>query len=662
MQSIVFSAGILVVSGLLAAVLSRSGRLSQGIALAGVWIASALALQPVIACIGNGAALSLKCGWNVPWGSFNLSLDGLSAFFLIPIIILSPLTALYGVRYLSHAGKPLGAVWFFFNTLVASMIVLVAANNGMVFLMAWEVMAMSSFFLVMFDHEHLRVRKAGWIYLVATHIGTAFLLAFFALMGAYAGSLDFERIAGTAFSPVTAGTLFVLALIGFGTKAGFIPLHVWLPEAHPAAPSHVSSLMSGVMIKMGIYGLLRALTLLGNPPAVWGWTLVVVGAVSGILGVAFALAQHDLKRLLAYHSVENIGIITLGIGTGLLGVAWHEPSLALLGFGGGILHVLNHAVFKGLLFLGAGSVVYGGGSLDIDRCGGLLKRMPWTGVTFLIGAAAISGLPPLNGFISEFFIYSAGFQGALTGSANAVMLAAVILVSLALIGGLAAACFTKCFGIVFLGEPREKDNNRIHEVPAAMRWPMAILAAICLGIGLSAAWVMRLVEPAVSVMSGYIYTAQPVVTGTTVRLAGGISMVFGALIALTLVLVFIRRSLPRAKDEHADETWGCGYVRPTPRMQYTASSFAAPLTDLFATCLGTNQSGEGVRGFFPKHASFASHTPDIAREKLFKPLFLIIDRIIAPARKLQHGGIHLYVFYIFITLIVLLVWKVGFVR
>jgi len=281
-------------------------------------------------------------------------------------------------------------------------LLVVVARNGVLFLMSWELMSLASFFLVTLEDEKESVRRAGWIYLIAMHLGTAFLLAMFLLLGQNAASLDFERLS-TAAAP--SGVFFLLAVIGFGTKAGFIPMHVWLPEAHPAAPSHVSAVMSGVMIKTGIYGLLRILTLLGPPAAWWGWTLVAIGIVSGILGVLYALAQHDLKRLLAYHSVENIGIIALGLGIGVLGISYSNPMMAALGFTGGLLHVVNHALFKSLLFLGAGSVLHATGTGELDRLGGLLKRMPVTGTTFLIGAVAISGLPPLNGFVSEFLIY-----------------------------------------------------------------------------------------------------------------------------------------------------------------------------------------------------------------------------------------------------------------
>ena len=484
------------------ALLMGRTRVATWLATLGVWIGCGIASVPVIAALSGQAVTPIQIAWSMPGGSLSFGLDGLSAFFCLPILLISPLAALYGCAYLANEKKSLGPILFFYNVLTASMLLLMASRNALLFLIVWELMAISSFFLVVFDDEHAHVREAGWTYLIATHIGTAALLVLFALLGRQANSLDFDRMAGAGLSPAMASVLFALAVIGFGSKAGFIPLHVWLPEAHPAAPSHVSALMSGVMIKTGIYGLLRMLTLLGNPSAAWGWTLIIIGLVSGILGVAFALAQHDLKRLLAYHSVENIGIIALGIGAGLLGLAWKQPVLVVLGFGGGILHVLNHAVFKSLLFLGAGAVVHSTGTRDIDHLGGLFKSMRWTGVTFLVASAAISGLPPFNGFVSEFLIYVAAFSGVRAGSPETVILAIGITGGLALIGGLAAACFAKAFGVVFLGEPRSSHAVDAHEVGAAMRWPMAILAVACLGIGLLAPTAVNLVTPAVRVVAG----------------------------------------------------------------------------------------------------------------------------------------------------------------
>ncbi|MBU0678281.1 MAG: hypothetical protein KJ626_09180 [Verrucomicrobia bacterium] len=376
----------------------------------------AAGLIPSATVLIGAAPISLRLPWLIPLGSLSLEMDALSAVFAVPILLITALAAVYGAEYLRpyEGKKETSASWFFFNMLTASMLLVVLARNALLFLLAWEIMSLASFFLVMFEHEKESVQRAGWVYLIATHIGTAFILVLFVLLGRQSGTLDFVGFSLTQAAPALAATIFILATIGFGTKAGFIPVHVWLPEAHPAAPSHVSAVMSGVMIKTGVYGLVRVLTFLGTPPYWFGWTLVGVGAVSGILGVLFALAQHDLKRLLAYSSVENIGIIALGLGIGLLGVSCDSPIMATLGFAGALLHVINHAIFKSLLFLGAGSVLHACGTRDMNRLGGLLRRMRVTGLIILVGSAAICGLPPLNGFVSEFMIYF----GALTGLAT----------------------------------------------------------------------------------------------------------------------------------------------------------------------------------------------------------------------------------------------------
>ena len=374
-----------------------------------VVVAAGLGCIPAVQVLLGGSVLQFRFPWPVPYGEFFIELDPLSAWFLLPTFLLSALSAIYGVGYLRPwlGRRSLGPVWFFYGLLVLGMMLVLLARNAVLFLFAWELMAVASFFLVTFEHERPSVREAGWIYLVATHLGTAFLLAFFLLLGRETGSMDFDVWAAQGIhTQGLASVLFLLAVVGFGTKAGFMPLHVWLPEAHPAAPSHVSALMSGVMIKTGIYGLLRAFTFLGTPPLWWGWLLIAIGLTSGVLGMLFALAQHDLKRMLAYSSVENIGIIALGLGVGLLGMSTASPLLMVLGFGGALLHVLNHALFKGLLFLGAGAVVQRTGTHEIDQLGGLLKRMPWTAAAFLVGAVAISGLAAIERFrerVSDFF-------------------------------------------------------------------------------------------------------------------------------------------------------------------------------------------------------------------------------------------------------------------
>lgn len=649
---------LLLASGVAAVFLSRSPRVANLIGAAGAVVACVVGLLPVVRVLAGGAVVALRCAWEVPYGAFYIEMDALSAFFLLPILGLSALAAVYGAEYmLAYEGKKsLGAPWFFFNLLVASMVMVVIARNGVLFLVAWEVMALASFFLVTFESEQASVREAGWTYLVATHLGTAFLLALFVLLGRESGSQDFDKFAG---SGATAGLLFLLAVVGFGTKAGFMPLHVWLPEAHPAAPSHVSALMSGVMIKTGIYGLLRTLTWLDAPPPWWGWLLVGIGVTSGVGGVLFALAQHDLKRLLAYHSVENIGIIALGLGVGVLGLSFGLPALAVLGFAGGLLHVLNHALFKGLLFLGAGAVLHGTGTRDMDRLGGLLKRMPRTGLMFLVGAVAICGLPPLNGFVSEFLIYLGAYRGALAPVLGGVVPLLGVIVALALIGGLAGACFTKAFGIVFLGEPRSVVAAQAHEAGLAMRLPMVVLAAACVIVGLAAPLVVGQLGGVVASVSG--------LPAETVRdnLAGAngplvlIVAAAGILLALVAALTLLRRWLLAGREVGATVTWDCGYAEPVASMQYTSSSFAQPLTEMFHFALRTHEKLSPPTEIFPRAASLATDTPDACRESVFAPVFAGVARALAPLRWLQHGRLQLYVLYIALTLLALLVWRMG---
>jgi hydrogenase-4 component B len=655
---ILITLSILVVSGLLSLAFTNSRHWSPTIAIAGVTAGCACAVSPVWAVLTGAPPLFYSSPWNVPGGAFSLGMDGLTAFFCLPIIILSPLAAFYGRAYLAHDTKSPGSFWFFFNLLIASMLLVVTARNGILFLASWELMTVCSFLLVIHDHERESVRTAGWIYLTATHIGAAALFAFFIILGETAGSLEFQRIMDAGVPAALTGTLFVLALIGFGMKAGFMPLHIWLPEAHPAAPSPVSALMSGVMIKLGIYGLLRSSTFLGTPPPLWGWTFIGIGLISGILGIANALGQRDLKRLLAYSSVENIGIISLGMGAGFLGLAWTESSLTVFGFGGALLHVFNHTLCKGLLFLGAGNVLHGTGSLDIDRLGGLMKRMPWTGTVFLTGAAAISGLPPFNCFASEFLLYAAGITGVLANAHQIVLPAAGILAGLAMTGGLTAAAFAKGAGMVFLGEPRGEEAAHAHEVSNTMRFVPAILAACCLAAGCASFVLIRLAFPALRLLSGgaNLDAAQSAMVG----MLTWISALSGLTVVVIAGLFVLRRLLPRARTERINITWDCGYAQPSARMEYTGSSFAQPLVLFFSGLTGSRNTGGEPQGFFPAETSFETAAPDIISEGLFAPLFKAVDRLLTPVRVLQHGRIHLYVLYVALTLIALLVWYLGF--
>jgi formate hydrogenlyase subunit 3/multisubunit Na+/H+ antiporter MnhD subunit len=434
-----------------------------------------------------------------------------------------------------------------------------------------------------------------------------------------------------------------------------MPFHVWLPEAHPAAPSHVSAVMSGVMIKTGIYGLVRVISLLGPPPLWWGWLLIGVGLTSGVLGVLLALAQHDLKRLLAYHSVENIGIIALGLGVGLLGWSTGSTFLMVTGFGGGLLHVVNHALFKGLLFLGAGAVLHATGTLNLERLGGLSKRMPRTSFAFLVGAVAICGLPPLNGFVSELLIYVGAFRGAGASSPAVVVPTLAVLAGLALIGGLAAACFTKAYGIVFLGEPRTEVEA--HDPGPAMRLPMLVLIAACGAIGLGAPLLVPHLGGVVASVTGLPLSDLAPLLVEPARWLAVSSVASLALLGLVGALALLRRRLLSRRTVGLAGTWDCGYVAPTARMQYTASSFAQPLLRLFQRALHTRVHLKAPETLFPAEASLETHTPDLASEGLFRPLFAGLEGVLARLRSLQQGRVQVYVLYIVLTISALLLWK-----
>ncbi len=629
-----------------------SRRLARKVGPVSTVVGCLLGLVSAVFSLG-GSVEFLSMPWNVPFGSFRVGMDALSAFFLLPVFGLGALGAVYGYGYLqtSEHGKSHGFLWFFYNFLIASMALVVVARNAVLFLVAWEIMSLTAYFLVTAEDSKPEARQAGWTYLVATHLGTVFIMFLFLLLGNGMATLDFGVL--SASTPRQAGLVFILALVGFGAKAGFVPFHVWLPEAHPAAPSHVSAVMSGVMIKMGIYGLIRVLIFLGEPPVWWGWVLIGVGLVSGVMGVLFALAQHDLKRLLAYHSVENIGIITMGIGLGVLGMSLHSPVLTVLGWAGGLLHVVNHALFKGLLFFGAGSVLRATGSRDLDHLGGLLKPMPITGATFLIGAAAISGLPPLNGFVSEFLVFTGSLRGGVFLGPQAALPSFAILAGLGLIGGLAVACFAKVFGMVFLGEPRAEKAPKTVESNKWMTSPMILAALGCLTVGLGAPiWVGGMM-PVLRTLG--IQSEAPLQDSV------GALWVFtgaaGILLGLIVLLVFVRRSLFRGRRVEKSGTWDCGYLKPTPRMQYSASSFADPLVRLFASLLRTQRRVQPLQGLFPSQVLFSTETPDVFKERFFAPLFRGVAGGLSKFRWLQAGRVHLYVLYIALTLLALFLWR-----
>ncbi|MBT0653352.1 proton-conducting transporter membrane subunit [Geomobilimonas luticola] len=657
------TAGTFIIAAILMAALSgipalflRNRSLGQKLATVILVFGSLIGLAGAMAILVTGQAETYVVAWSLPFGPCEIGLDPLGAIFLLAVFVISGSCAVYAAGYWPADDNPatVHRITFFFGLLTASLALLVTARNGVLFLMAWEIMALSCYFLLSTEDEKPDVREAATLYLITTHLGTLALFAMFSLLRGAAGSFLFPAAGSlNAATPLATG-IFVTALLGFGLKAGLMPLHIWLPSAHANAPSHVSALMSGVLIKMGIYGLVRTLSLFHHVPLWWGITVLTIGIVSGVAGVAFAIGQHDLKRLLAYHSIENIGIIAMGIGVALIGQTLGNSTLVLLGMAGALLHVLNHATFKSLLFLCAGAVIHATGTREIDLLGGLARRMPYTSAFFLVGAVAICGLPPLNGFVSEFLIYVGLFSGILDEGGAAVAVLALAAPALALIGGLAAACFVKVYGIAFLGIPRSEKTNHGHEAVRVMLAPMALLAVICLGIGL---FPLVLAAP----LAGAVHSWQPDAGMTGYALTAAAPLGWITILGLVLIclaggiaLHFVGRL--KAEPVAGGVTWDCGYLRPAPRMQYTASSFAELLVKTFAGILHPHVTSPAMKEPLPGPARFASHVPETMLEHVFMPVLRLANDRLAQLRRLQHGQLHLYILYTFVTLVVLLIW------
>jgi hydrogenase-4 component B len=632
---------------------SRGSALANGLLVAGSLVGVVVALLALAA----GAVGTSELRGPLPGLSLHLRLDPLAAFFLVPVYGLGAASALFGVRYWSPAEHPDdGArlrLWH--GILVAALAGVVLAADAIAFLFAWEIMALAAFFLITIEDEDPRVRQAGWVYLVATHVGTLALFAMFGLLWSVTGSLAFESFPPDLGGPVLSGVLFGLALLAFGMKAGIVPMHFWLPAAHAAAPAHASALLSGVLLKMGIYGLLRTFTLLPPPPLAVGLLLLGLGVLSALYGVLFALGQHDLKRLLAYHSIENIGIIVMGMGLALIGVSAGQPAWIVLGLGGCLLHVWNHALFKGLLFLAAGSAIHGAGTREIDCLGGLARRMPRTAVLFAVGAAAICGLPPLNGFVSELLIYVGLLRIGGDGVDGLWSVAPLAAPLLAMAGALAIACFVKAFGTVFLGPFRSEGAEAAHESPPGMIVAMGLLALGCIGIGVLPAVVMPLLD---RVVPTWVRTDMPLPPLVGLVPWAPLMALNGALIAGVLAVALVLRSRLRRGTSSPVPTWDCGYARPTSTMAYTASSFADILVSIYGWLLRPHSSmrsvGEGVEDLFPSTRSFHSTVSEPILEGILGPFWAGVRRLLFPLRALQHGRLQQYLLYVFLMLCLLL--------
>lgn len=632
---------------------------SHGLAFVGSLYGIAFSLS----ALNTGTLVRATYASPFPILSYSFHIDGLSAFFILIISLSATAASIYGYGYVSRDThiRP-GVFGFFYTLFIASLYLVVTANNSIFFLSAWEIMSLTSYFLIVHEHSHEENVRAGFLYLLMTHVGTAFLTFAIILLGHAVGSYDFDtlRTLGTSVPPIIKHSALLAALVGLGIKAGIVPLHVWLPEAHPAAPSHVSALLSGVMLKMAIFMIVRFFfDFVGLPHTIWwGVVILVLGAISSLLGVLYALAEHDLKRLLAYHSVENIGIILLGIGSALVFAGKGLPTLGAVALIAALFHTLNHAIFKGLLFLGAGSVVQSTGTRNMERYGGLIRLLPYTAFFFLIGSLAISGLPPLNGFASEVLTFQSLFLGVATSTLYMKALFVVAIGFLALTSGLAAACFVKAVGITFLARPRGPVDSTSKE-PLSMIFGMGFLALLTLLLGVFADRVFGMIAGTIGVLgldssiAPHVFFARtPLSTGGAFALS--LPMVLIALIGVGVFVYALVRITTNRKEVVA-RVWGCGAPHEVAafsggheRAEITATGFARTLMVIFSQLVPTK---EHVTGTAPH---IEVHLVDVWRTYGYTPLSRGMVALSSWVRTLQGGNVNTYLLYIFIALCVLL--------
>lgn len=605
----------------------------------------------------------------LPWLPMHLRMDALSGFFLLTIGSLLAPVGIYSVGYLKKLEEEgsLTQLGVFLPLFVLGMLGVVLADDAYTFMVFWELMSLSSYFLVTFEHDREENRRAGFLYLLMAHVAGLLILGAFAVLYAAGGAFTFEAMRTADISPAWATVAFLLAGFGFGMKAGVIPLHAWLPEAHPVAPSNASALMSGIMLKVAIFGFLRVIwDLVGIHDFQWWWGALVLaaGSASAVTGVLLALQQHDLKRLLAYHSVENIGIILIGMGLAMVFITFGHPLMAALGLIAALYHTINHALFKGLLFMGAGAVLHATGTRNMEQMGGLIHRMPVTAVVFLVACISISALPPFNGFVSEWLT----FQTALLApQLEGTLLAALIPFSasmLALAGALAAACFVKVFGIVFLGHARSHHATDTHEADGWMRVGMVIPAVLCLLLGVLPTFFIPLID---AVPQALIHVS----LGESIHAEGWLWLTpvdadrasFSAPMMLigmlTLGAVIFWRLHPKGVRIHRGPMWSCGHPHLNPRMQYTATSFSQPLRRIFSGIYQPDEHKDiqyGSHKLVVKSVRYAVHVRDMAFQILYVPVGQAINAISGWVAREHQRGLHAYLTYIFATILLLLVW------
>ncbi|MBK9983774.1 MAG: hypothetical protein IPP15_15620 [Saprospiraceae bacterium] len=592
-------------------------------------------------------------------GQIPIRVDALSGWFILVMNFTVVTGVLYGRQYMKHYENQSANLTLHFASYMinhVAMIGIYCIQNSFAFLCVWELMAISAFLLIIFEHHKIETLKAGINYLIQSHICIMFLTFGFIWVNSFTGSFDFNAITAytSSVSPAVSFTLFLCFFIAFAIKAGFVPFHTWLPYAHPVAPAHVSGMMSGVIIKLGIYGILRVLLLIKGDFMTMGYFILVISVITGVYGVMLAIIQHNLKKLLAYHSIENIGIIGIGIGLGCVGLGLNNPFLAFAGFAGAMLHTLNHSLFKSLLFYVAGTVYQATHTLDIEKLGGLIKKMPQTSTLFLVGALAICGLPPFNGFISEFLIYSGLFKGISTGSFFSTSFLVPSVFGLAIIGGMAMLCFTKAFGIVFLGKERHLLPTLIREAEFQKLFPKYLIGAMIIIIGLLPQVFVKLVTMPVSLfLNEYNLSDQPIEFS---RILQWVSMAAVLFILLCLVMLLIKKVVTKSAEIDVAPTWACGYALPSPRQQFTANSFVRPFRKLILPLLMMNKKEGEIKGVFPGVMHSETHPYDKLEATLIDLPLMHLRGFIGRFKFLQNGNPQFYILYgvVFIFFIIAL--------
>jgi len=606
---------------------------------------------------GNVETAQLPFG--LPWLAWRVRLDVLSGFFLCIIGVVSCAAGIYArgyVRSFEHGRDSLAALGFFAALFLLGMVLVVLADDAFLFMVAWELMSLSSYFLVVYHHDHASNRRAAFLYLLMAHIGGMAILLSFGVMASFGNGFDFAAMRSAEMSFSWASVAFCLAFIGFGMKSGLVPMHAWLPEAHSVAPSHISALMSGVMLKVAVYGFIRVVfDLIGDFHWQWGVLVLVFGCVSALFGVLYAMMQNDLKRLLAYSSVENIGIIYIGLGLALLFLSYGYTVVGTVAFVAALYHSINHALFKGLLFMGAGAVLHSANEQDMEKMGGLLRRMPWTGFCFLAGCLSISALPPFNGFVSEWFTFQAALQAWQFKSGVLRSIVPISAAVLALTGALAAACFVKVYGVAFLGQARSRHVRRARRVPFSMRVGQGMLASLCLVLGVLPTTFIGLINIVPQQVLGFGLSQAttrgwlwltPVAPETA---SYGAPLVAIALFtAVILGLWLVGRGARRVRRCDA---WDCGFAPPTSSMQYTSTAFAQPLRQVFSMLFDMKEDVEQQADGRRRHHL---QIGDKAWGLFYLPVARAVEHTARKVIRLQSGNVRIYLGWSLVTLLVLL--------